>query len=469
MKKTRCNRRSVALLSILFVGAFLGTAIGTAIFIPGESSAATTGNVTPTAPAYTIYKDTSGYTCAKNSVTLKIDYRDTNSRTVIQKAIDKTTGGSILIKAGTYNIPSTIYTSVTSVTGEGNATILKVSGPIGSAVIMVTNNYYKMDGTKAFASSSSRPTGITISNMQIDGNGAARITGTMEGIGFVNVLNSQISGVYVHDVMGGQGIYMSNSQYCTVKNSCIYNIGDNSDANYGSCIAFGEASSTKVASSHITINNVRLGKASMSLIDLEPANNVTITNCQFYNATTWKGVATPAVTLVPVKGYAPNDYITVSGNLMYGAFGEFITLMPSNNSVVSGNVITYTTGNAAAIYSTYSHGDKITGNVIQTVSKDGIVCVNCNSFVVNNNMVTDSTLSESAYGIRFYSSAGTSSNYDSACGNQVTGFHYGIVAYSVCNYQTVSANIIKSCIVGTWIQGTGAVKTGNVLNGASAW
>jgi parallel beta-helix repeat protein len=467
MSKTRTKSRSITLLSILFVGAFLGTAVGAAIFIPGEASAAT-GSVTPAAPAYTIYKDASGYTCAKNSVTLKIDYRDMNSRTVIQKAVDKTTGGSILIKAGTYNIPSTIYSSVTSITGEGNATILRVSGPVGSAVIMVTNNYYKMDGTKAFSSSSSRPNGITISNLQIDGNGAARITGTMEGIGFVNVLNSQVSRVYVHDVMGGQGIYMSNSQYCTVKDSWIYNIGDNTEANYGSGIAFGEASSTKVASSHITINNVKIGKASMSLIDLEPANNVTITNCQFYDPTTWKGYATPAITLVPVKGYAPNDYVTVSGNRMSGAFGEFITLMPSNNSVVSNNVITYTAGNTAAIYATSSHGDKITGNTIQTFSKDGIVCVNCNSFVVNNNIVTDSTLSKSDYGIRFYSTSGTS-NYNTACANQVTGFQYGIVAYSGCNYQTVSSNVIKSCIVGTWIKGTGAVKTGNVLNGAGAW
>jgi parallel beta-helix repeat protein len=469
MNKKKTKSRSLALLSILFVGAFLGTAVGAAVFIPGEASAATSvGSLSAAAPTYTIFKDASGYTCAKNGATLKIDFRDTNSRTVIQKAVDKTNGGSVLIKAGSYDIPSTIYTSVASITGEGNGTILKVTSALHSACIMVTNSYYKMDGTKAFSSTSSRPTGITISNLQIDGNRAVRSSGTMEAIGFVNVLNSQVSRVYVHDVIAGQGVYMSNSQYCTVKDSWIYNIGDNTAANYGSGIAFGEASSTKIACSHITINNVKIGKASMSLIDLEPANNVTITNCQFYDPTTWKGYATPAITLVPVHGYAPNDYVTVSGNNAYGAFGEFITLMPSNHSVVSNNIITYTAGSAASIYATSSHGDKITGNVIKTVSKDGIVCVNCNSFIVNNNTVSDSTLSKSDYGVRFYATTGTS-NYNTASGNLVTGFQYGIVAYSGCNYQTVTSNVIKSCTVGTWLKGTGAVKTGNILNGAGAW
>ncbi len=128
MNNIKSKSRSITFLSILIVGAFLGTTVGGAMLIPGEASA-DTGNLTTTAPAYTIYKDASGYTCALNGVTSIIDFRDTNSRTVIQQAIDKTTGGCILIKAGTYNIPTTIYTSVTSITGEGNATILRVSGP----------------------------------------------------------------------------------------------------------------------------------------------------------------------------------------------------------------------------------------------------------------------------------------------------------------------------------------------------
>ena len=355
-----------------------------------------------------------------------------------------------------------------SITGEGNGTILKATSSLKTAVIMVTNNYYKMDGTKAFASSSSLPTGITISNLAVDGNRAVRSSGTMEGIGFVNVLNSLVSNVYVHDVIAGQGIYMSNSQYCTVKDSWIYNIGDTTLANYGSGIAFGEASSTKIASSHILINNVKIAKASMSSIDLEPANNVTITNCQFTEATTWNGHATPVITTVAVHGYAPIDYVTVSGNNVYGAFGEFIVLVPSNYTVVSNNVITYTAGTATSIYATSSHGDKITGNVIKTVSKDGIVCVNCNSFVVSNNTVTDTTLSKSDYGIRFYATSGTS-YYNIVSGNQVTGFQYGIVEYVGCNHITVTANVIKTCTVGTWLKGTDVTKSGNILNGAGAW
>ena len=240
--------------------------------------------------SYTIYKDGSGYTCAKNTSTGAIDYRNTNSKWVIQKAIDKLSGGYIQIKAGTYVISKTIYTNKVSIVGDGNATVLK-QGTCRGAVIRVCDDYWTLD----YQYMSARPNGITIGNMQIDGN---RASGGqhLEGVGFINCLNSRIVQVYVHDVIAGQGLYMSNSQYCTISNCQIDNIGDNTAAHYGSGIAFGEASSTKVASAYITIDNVRITRASMSWIDLEPANHVTITNCVFRDATTWKGYPTPVIT-----------------------------------------------------------------------------------------------------------------------------------------------------------------------------
>ena len=121
----------------------------------------------------------------------------------------------------------------------------------------------------------------------------------MEGIGFIDCLNSQIIDVYVHDILACQGLYMSNSQYCSISNCQIANIGDNTTADYGSGIAFGVASSTKVASSQISIDNVLISQASMSSIDLEPANNITITNCVFRNAATWRGCYNPVITEYP--------------------------------------------------------------------------------------------------------------------------------------------------------------------------
>ncbi len=455
MKKFRLGSRSLTFFAILFVGAMIGTS-----FIGAVPSEAATSTI-----AYTVYKDSSGYTCAKNAATGVVDIRSTTSYLVIQKAVDKSSGKSVLIKAGTYDISRTIYTGSTSITGEGNGTVLKATTAVRGAVIMVTNNYYKADGTKA---STARPNGVTISNLAIDGNRAVRTSGTLEGIGFINALYCNIYRVYSHDIIGGQGFYMSNSQYCNIKNSWVYNIGSSAYANYGSGIAFGEASSTKVASSNIVIENCLISKCSMSSIDLEPANHVTIKNCVFREAMTWNGAPTPVITVYAIYGYAANDYVTITGCNAYGAFGEFFIMTPSNYCVVSNNVITYTAGLKVALYASNSHDNKIIGNVIKTVSKNGIQMVNCRNFLVEGNTVTDSTLSKSDYGIRFYESSGTSAN-NIIKKNTVTGFRYAITSNTGSDYATIQYNVVKSSYCGLFLSGTHNVKTSNTLNGAYDW
>jgi hypothetical protein len=352
--------------------------------VPVQALSAPVGDGTSVSVAYTIYKDGSGYTCAKNSATGAIDYRNTNSKWVIQKAIDKLSGGYILIKAGKYDITQTIYTNKVSIIGEGNATVLDATTACTGAVIRVCNNYWTLD----YRYMSARPNGITIGNMQIDGNRAVRTNGLLEGVGFINCLNSHMVRIYAHDIIGGQGLYMSNSQYCTIVDCQIYNVGDNTAAHYGSGIAFGEASEIKVPCSYITIDNCLISRASMSSIDLEPANNVVIKNCVFREATTWKGYPTPVITEYAVYGYAPaNDYITVTGCNVNGAFSEFVVLTPSSHSVIKNNVVTQTAGTTTAIYSTNSHSNTITGNVIKTASPRPIQLVGCTSCTVSGNTI----------------------------------------------------------------------------------
>jgi len=116
--------------------------------------------------AYTISKDSSGYTIAKNSATGATDFRNSNSRTVIQQAVDRLSSGYVLIKAGSYVITQTIYTDKVSIIGEGNGTLLESGSSCYGAVIRVTNDYWTLDNRYM----SARPNGITIGNLQIDGN-----------------------------------------------------------------------------------------------------------------------------------------------------------------------------------------------------------------------------------------------------------------------------------------------------------
>ncbi len=450
----RFKRRSLTLLSFLFVGMLIGSSV--LVVAPVQAVTAPVGDGTSVSVAYTVYKDATGYTCAKSSATGAIDFRSTNSRFVIQSAIDKLSSGYILIKAGQYDITQTIYTNTVSIIGEGNATVLDATTACSGAVIRVSNNYWTVDGRYLTA----RPNGITIGNMEIDGNRALRTGGLQEGVGFISALNSRMVRIYVHDLIGGNGLYMSNSQYCSVTDCQVFNVGADAAALYGSGIGFGRASGINVASSFITIDNVLISKVSMSSIDMKPANNVVITNCVFLEASTWNGHATQVILTNPTVGYAANDRITVTGNIVYGAFGEFMTLKPSNYSVISNNLITYTASNFYAIYSTGSHDNKISGNTIKTVSREGIIGLNCNSILVEGNTITDTASSKNDYGVRFYTSGG-SSLYNVIKSNKISGFNYAIVANGLSDHTTVQYNTISNCNVGILLSGSSNVNSSN--------
>ena len=472
MIKFKLKGRSLMLLSVLLVGAFLGAAVGSAVFVQGEGSTPTSNGPDSIVidANYVIFKDASGYTCARNTTTQAIEFKDLSSKLVMQKAIDRSSRGNIWIKTGTYDMTGPICTSTTSITGDGNGTILKVTASLKNSVIKVTNSYTKADGTPAFPAgtlSLHRPNGVTISNIQIDGSRSVRANGdVMRGVNFQDAINCQVTGLYAHDILAGQGIYMTNSQYCTVRDSWISTVGDTTLANYGTGIAFGEASPTKVSSSHILIDNVRIDSCTMSAIDLEPANNITITNCHFRGATTWIGQYTPVITSFVRPGYGPNDNVMVSANNVYGAYGEFITLTPSNYSIISNNIITYTLSTATSIYITGSHDNKITGNIIKVMQRSGIIGVNCNSMLVSDNTIIDVTTSKVTYGIRLYANAGFTSYYNVVKGNQITGFNYAIAGTTGVSHIIVTSNVVRSCNVGTFLVGTDILRTGNVLNSA---
>jgi len=96
------------------------------------------------APAsYIIFKDDSGYICAKNGKTGEIDFRGTDAATVIQQAIDAlTNGGRIFIKRGTYNIDSGIsLASNIALVGEDKYTT-KLKGTVRVLWLKNKENIY---------------------------------------------------------------------------------------------------------------------------------------------------------------------------------------------------------------------------------------------------------------------------------------------------------------------------------------
>ena len=407
---------------------------------------------------YTIYQVSTGETVALNNDTSQIEINGTSAGEVIQQAIDASYDGNITIESGNYDIVSSIHTSGTSIRGVGNGTKLTAHRGLEEAVIIVTDDQY-----------GARPSGVTISDLQIDGNRTNQSYGdTIRGISLLDALNCTVQHVYVHDIISGQGVYMANSQHCIVKDSWFSGIGDNLGSgklgNYGCGIAFGEQRTT--ASSGIIIDNCSIAACSLSSIDLEPANHVTITNCRFTEAGTWQNVPSPVVTSYTITGYARNDGIIMTNNTMEGAFGEFAYLPDCDNSTISHNWLKYTASYRTAIYFSDSTSCQITENNISTLSQTAFAGINCNSFTISNNTVVDLAGSRSNYGIIVYASGGTST-YNVMDDNTVTGFAYGITANQGSQNSTIVNNVFHNCMVGTLVTGSSQVY-GNVYNGARA-
>ncbi|HEY3421445.1 MAG TPA: right-handed parallel beta-helix repeat-containing protein [Methanomassiliicoccales archaeon] len=407
---------------------------------------------------YTIYRLSTGETVAVNMDTSQIEISGTIAGEVIQQAIDSSNNGTIWIEAGNYDVQSTIHTSGASIRGMGNSSNLIAHRGLNEAVIMISTD---PDGA--------RPSGITISDLQIDGNRTNQSYGdTIRGISFLDAVDCVVENVYIHDIISGQGVYMANSQHCTVRDSWIRDIGDNRGSgklgNYGSGIAFGEQRTT--ASSDILIDNCSIAACSMSSIDLEPANHVTISNCRFTEARTWQNVPNPVITSYPISGYAPNEGIVITHNTMEGAFGEFVYLSESSNSIISQNWLRYTASYGAAIYCTDTTSCQITENNIGTLSQTAFAGVNCNLFNISNNTVADMTGSRSNYGIIVSASGGTST-HNIIEGNTVIGWAYGITANQGSQDTTITNNVFHNCTVGTLVTGSSQMY-GNVYNGARA-
>jgi hypothetical protein len=373
-------------------------------------------------------------TVAVDNDTGQVVIRGHYAGTVIQQAIDQSNGGSILIQSGDYDIRQPLIDYSTSIRGVGNDTRLIANASIYQAVIEIHKS-----------PSGVRPNGLTIKDMQIDGNAPGQAyANTIRGIEVLDSLNVHIQHIYAHNIISGQGVYMANSQNCEVRDSWFSHIGNNlgvgNDGNYGSGIAFGEMRTP--AASYDTIDNCTFSYCSMSDIDLEPANHITISNNRFTNATTWKNIQNPVITVYPISGYASNDGNVIAHNYVNGSFGEFVYLDSSNGNIITDNWVKYTASEKTAIYCLDSTTSQIISNTIGTLSQDCIGLVNCQSFSVQNNVLMDMEGAHTNYGVHCYASGGTSS-YNDFSSNDLTGWLYGI---SVNNdHNSLEDNVFHGC------------------------
>jgi hypothetical protein len=353
---------------------------------------------------------------------------------VIQAAINSANGGSVFIQAGDYDIKAPIIDYSSSIRGVGNDTRLIANASIYQAVIEIHKS-----------PSGVSPNGLTIKDMEIDGSAQVQAyANTIRGIEVLDATNIHIQHIFAHNIISGQGVYMSNAQHCYVNDSWFSNIGNNlgvgNDGNYGSGVSFGEMRTP--AASYDTINNCTFSYCSMSDIDLEPANHITITNNRFTDAATWKNVPNPVITVYPINGYASDDGNVIAHNYVNGSFGEFVYLDSSSGNTITDNWVKYTASEKTAIYCLDSTTSQIISNTIGTLSQDCIGLVNCQSYSVQANVLMDMEGAHTNYGVHCYASGGTSS-YNDFSSNDLTGWLYGISVNN--NHNSLEGNVFHGC------------------------
>jgi parallel beta-helix repeat protein len=375
----------------------------------------------------------------------------TADQTLINTALTAAAGGTVYIMEGTVTVTGSISVpNNTTLAGAGRGTLITIPNAVNANLNLVTNTTTGGAGT-----------GITVRDMQFDGNLANQTTGNyaaiyMNGVGSTTALTS-VQGAkltnlwimnfegstYSNGSYGGGGINLNSSFNNTISNNSI-----TVNANSGSTGIFLTGSSSNTFTNNIvqgpftcvymttSANNTFTGNTFQNCADYgvnmfgTGANNTfagnTFADVNYGISLVGTGTSS-SHTVVTGNNFVDNnnftDYfvyiygdsnVTVTGNsLIYnGANAQYgIVLDTTSSSTVSGNTIEKTFI-GVALWDSNSNivqGNTITNNGSST-NNNAIDLSNADSNTITNNSITDTTHTTDNYAIDISSST-SASNY----------------------------------------------------------
>jgi len=350
----------------------------------------------------------------------------TSSQSTFLQAIDELPagGGKISVSEGVYIIDgSIVLPSYVALDGQGSNTVIKIKNSLNANINVITN-----------ADPTGGNSGITVSNLKIDGNKANQTAyPTQRGVYFVKVTNSKVMFLNVINLYtSGIHMYTDNTDNTITGNTCQGN-------------KYGMTMGGFCYGNTITGNTCQGNEYGMTMGN--PGGSC--------NGNTITGNTCQGNTLLGMWIIASNDN-TVSGNTCQGNVNNGINLSNlCKNNVVVGN--TCQGNDRHGIYVEYSNDNTITGNAciensqVANNTYDDISIVEGSSYnsVTNNTCRKGALTNAPRYGIRIDSSycngnlingndcytggvtagisdAGTSSNFGS--GNRLNDGTWGITA-----------------------------------------
>ncbi len=264
----------------------------------------------------------------------------TSAQTTINSALSavSSTGGSVYLMEGTYIIDGSISipNNVTLI-GSGSGTVIKLKNSINANLDAIV------------ATDTTTGTGVTVTNLRIDGNKANNSSGTQNGIYFYN--------------MGGGfgGSARQGTKINTVWISQLRNYGILLENSYNSIVSGSHVNASSMGlyiknGAYMTISGNLLQGNTIRGIYASPINQSTITGNTMESNSQY-GLA--------IDGTSANNTITGNTITTTGTGGLFLSTASDNT--ISGNRFRNsggTTTNQAVILSNTSTGNTITGNAV---------------------------------------------------------------------------------------------------------
>lgn len=286
----------------------------------------------------------------------------TSAHTTINSALSAlaTTGGTVYLMEGTYIIDGSIsIPNNVTLTGAGSGTIIKLKNGINANLNAIV------------ATDSTTGTGVTVSNLRLDGNKTNNSSGTQTGIYFLNM-------------GGGNGV--SARQGAKLNNLWIANL-----RNYG--IMLEDSNNGIISDNHL--NNSNMGLYLKNTAYLTVTGNI----IQYHS----RGI------------YAtPTYFSTLSNNTIESstAYGMLVDGTSANNTISGNNILTSTTAGLALAT---ANDNLISGNRVRNSggnTTNEAITLNSNSVnnTITGNMITDSSATTNNYAIAIKDS-GSTGNY----------------------------------------------------------
>ncbi len=402
----------------------------------------------------------------------------------IQSALDRadpasvTSGarksGKVYLFAGTYNIAASLSVKNNTVlAGSGRGTLLKFANITGTSVNMITNS--DTGGTVS--------TGITIQDMQLDGNKSVNLTGTQNGI-YLNksgngsgstakqgskLLNLYIANFRTNNVQitnssanntisnvtsvtaAGAGFYLGGTGASNNNNTFTNNLaqgngangftldgasfntlsGNTAEGNTGVGISLTSTSGTN----NVTGNNARNNTSYGISVGSSTSNNISSNTASSNGASGIYIGASSYYTTVSSNNTSSNTGSgimldsagrgSVTGNTSYSNTVNGINANNSGLTTISGNSI-YSNPTGIYISGTSSDDGNITGNNISNSSSYGIQTLNMDRTTINNNRIVDSGGATDNNGIYLSSSTSNSITGNTITDGTPSGTNYAI-------------------------------------------